>query len=163
MTVYTIVLNSGEKAFVGVDGRLLDGNSDGTAGDNYTDSFVISDAGSTVVSTPSFARAPGESVDLLRTGTQNVFCQIKLDSDGSVQSVAFTVEYDPAVISVESLEKSVTLPAGATMTHSIVTPGNIAVTITSSQAIGVGSATLAVMNASIADDAGYADLISRHN
>ena len=56
---YTVVLNSGEKAFVGVDGRILDGNSDGTAGDNYTDSFVISDASSTVVSTPSFARCTG--------------------------------------------------------------------------------------------------------
>jgi len=39
------------------------------------------------------------------------------------------------------------------MTHSIVTPGTIAVTITSSQPIGAGSATLAVVNASIADDA----------
>ena len=152
---YTVVLNSGEKAFVGVDGRLLDGNSDGTAGDNYTDSFVISDASSTVVSTPSFARAPGESVDL-GTDTQRGL-PVQLDSDGSVQSVAFTVEYDPAVISVESLEKSASLPAGATMTHSIVTPGTIAVTITSSQAISAGSATLAVMNASIADDADYAD------
>jgi len=151
---YTVVLNSGEKAFVGVDGRLLDGNSDGTAGDNYTDSFVISDASSTVVSTPSFARAPGESVDL-GTGTQRGL-PVQLDSDGSVQSVAFTVEYDPGVISVDSIEKGVTLPAGATMTHSIVTPGTIAVTITSSQAISAGSATLAVMNASIAADADYA-------
>ena len=145
---YTVVLNSGEKAFVGVDGRLLDGNSDGTAGDNYTDSFVISDASNTVVSTPSFARAPGESVDL-GTGTQRGL-PVQLDSDGSVQSVAFTVEYDPAVISVESLEKSASLPAGATMTHSMVTPGTVVVTITSSQAISAGSATLAVMNASIA-------------
>jgi hypothetical protein len=151
---YTVVLNSGEKAFVGVDGRLLDGNSDGTAGDNYTKSFVVDDASSTVVSTPSFARAPGESVELL-SGTQNGL-PIELDSNGAVRSVAFTVEYDPAVISVESLEKSVSLPAGATMTHSMVTPGNIAVTITSSQAIGAGSATLAVVNASIADDADYA-------
>ena len=99
--------------------------------------------------------APGESVDL-GTDTQRGL-PVQLDSDGSVQSVAFTVEYDPAVISVESLEKSTSLPAGATMTHSIVTPGTIAVTITSSQAISAGSATLAVMNASIADDADYAD------
>ena len=106
---YTVVLNSGEKAFIGVDGRLLDGNSDGTAGDNYTKSFVVDDAVSTVVSTPSFARAPGESVDL-GTDTQRGL-PVQLDSDGSVQSVAFTVEYDPAVISVDSLEKSVTLPA----------------------------------------------------
>ena len=137
------VLISGEKAFV-ESRKITRWKQLGTAGDNYTDSFVISDASSTVVSTPSFVN---ESVDL-GTGI-NVACQFNLTPTAPCR----TVEYDPAVISVESLEKSASLPAGATMTHSIVTPGTIAVTITSSQAIRAGSATLAVMNASIADDA----------
>ena len=58
---YTVTLVSGSTAFkAATGGSLLDGNADGTPGDNYTTTFTVNPVPATavVVDVPDFARAP---------------------------------------------------------------------------------------------------------
>ncbi len=55
---YTVTLRSASNGFQDVDGNLLDGNGDGTPGDNFVTTFVvINPPNAVVVSLPDFARA----------------------------------------------------------------------------------------------------------
>ena len=54
---YTVTLRSATNGFKDTNGNLLDGNGDGTPGDNFVTTFVVSNpANSVIVSLPDFAR-----------------------------------------------------------------------------------------------------------
>ena len=54
---YTVTLRSASDGFQDADGNLLDGNADGTPGDNFVTTFVVNNpANSVIVTLPDFAR-----------------------------------------------------------------------------------------------------------
>src|SRR5262249_54737799 len=57
---YTLTVVSGPTAFVDLNGVPLDGNGDGTPGDNYVTTFTIA-ALPVVVGVPDFSRGPNAS------------------------------------------------------------------------------------------------------
>src|SRR5206468_8578964 len=58
---YTATLVSGPGAFKDAAGAPLDGNADGTGGDNYTATFMVAAPTGVVVTVPDFARGPDGS------------------------------------------------------------------------------------------------------
>ena len=63
---YTVTLRSGADGIVGGGGKQLDGNSDGTAGDNFVTNFTVTALGAetVVASIPDFARGFGQDVNV---------------------------------------------------------------------------------------------------
>ena len=66
---YTVTLRSAANGFQDTSGGLLDGNGDGTTGDNYTTTFTVAPSSARVVAIPDFARGPGQPVNVPATGT----------------------------------------------------------------------------------------------
>ena len=68
---YTITLNSGANAFESTTGALLDGNGDGTPGDNHVTTFTVSPlpSNAVVVSIPDFTRGYGQPVNVPASST----------------------------------------------------------------------------------------------
>jgi hypothetical protein len=68
---YQVTMASGTNGFKDAAGETLDGNDDGTNGDNFVDTFVVSTppAGQVTVSLPDFARGPTGTVTAAITGT----------------------------------------------------------------------------------------------
>ena len=55
---YRVTMRAGANGFHEPDGTVLDGNSDGVTGDNFTAIFTVAAAPTTILSIPDFARGP---------------------------------------------------------------------------------------------------------
>ncbi len=141
---YTVTLRSATNGFQDTNGNLLDGDGDGTPGDDFVTTFVVSNPpNAVVVSLPDFARGPGQAVNGT-DGTDGV--PVKLLNEGSatvtVTSVTLNLAYDPNLLTV----------SGA------ATPGLAVVTYSSPTGIVLGpneSAIFATVTASVPSTAGY--------
>ena len=61
-------------AFQDVNGVALDGNDDGTNGDNYVTTFTVAASTAVVVSVPNFARGPdsADAINVPNTSTSGI-------------------------------------------------------------------------------------------
>jgi hypothetical protein len=66
---YTLTLRSAADGFKDTRGTLLDGNTDGTPGDDFTGTFTVSGPPPVVVSIPDFMRGPGQAVNVPADGS----------------------------------------------------------------------------------------------
>ena len=157
---YTVTFRSAANGFVDALGGLLDGNSDGIAGDNYTNSFVVGTPG-TVVGIPAFARGPGNTVILpnnsgsLAGGLAGI--PINISNGTGVTAGSFTLQYNPSLLSITGATVNAALSGASlsvtTTTDPVNTSLNDAV-ITFSSPTAVGSVkSLGTLQASIPDGA----------
>ncbi len=69
---YTVTLRSASNGFQDTNGNLLDGNADGTPGDNFVTTFVVNNSSNSVtVTLPDFARGAGQLVNVPNTVSAN--------------------------------------------------------------------------------------------
>jgi hypothetical protein len=150
---YTVTLVSGSNAFRDTAGNVLDGNGDGTPGDDFTATFTVPQAapGSVTVSLPDFARGFGQPVNLpandLAAGIP-----LQLSNGLGVSRVQLTLAYDPSLLDIQAFSlSSALIAAGAQAQFEIVSPGMVALDVTASNgfaqaagALTAGSFTAAV-------------------
>lgn len=149
---YSVTLRSATNGFKNGTVGLLDGNSDGTPGDDFTTSFNVAASTARVISVPDFARGPGQVVDVPATAAG-----LPLDlSDGTaVTSVEVTLRFEPALLVLTGVTLSPELPEGATVTTT-GNSGRLTLTITSPTAFGPGPVRLLTVNAQVPLTAPYA-------
>ena len=147
---YTVTLRSASNGFQDTSGNLLDGNGDGTAGDNYVTTFVVNNASNSVtVSLPDLARGPGQLVNVPNTAPANdTFTNglpLRLynnDSTGSqtITSVALTLAYNPSLLNVTGYSTAGLGDPGdsAVTTFDTSTAGLVNITFTTSTGIVLG-------------------------
>ncbi len=152
---YTVTLRSATDGFQDTNGNLLDGNGDGTAGDNFVTTFVVNNpSNAVVVSLPDFARGPGQAVNGTdgTEGTEGI--PLRVLNDGStavtVTSVTLKLVYDPSLLTISNMP-------GAVDTTS--TPGVAIVTYSSTGLIldPGGDAIFANLTAAVPSTAGYGE------
>ena len=104
---YTITLNSGANAFVSTTGALLDGNGDGTPGDNLTYTFTVNPlpSNAVVVSIPNFTRGYGQPVNVPASSTSGL--PITLSTGENVSGVDLTLLYNPALLTLSGFTTSI--------------------------------------------------------
>jgi hypothetical protein len=124
---YAVRLRSGANGFVDTTGAQLDGNSDGTPGDDFTTSFTAAPP-AVIVSIPDFMRGPGQPVDVPANSTG---LPLRLSASAGVTSVSLTLHYDPALLNITAASVAPGLPAGAAVTLDTSTPGLAALVFTS--------------------------------
>jgi hypothetical protein len=120
---YTVTLRSASNGFQDANGGLLDGNGDGTPGDNYVNTFTVAASAAVVVTVPDFARGPGQVVNVPATGVNGI--PINIGNASGVTSVSFTLTYDPTLLTITGGFTSVT---GASLNVNVTTPGTAQVT-----------------------------------
>lgn len=156
---YTVTLVSGANAWnEGDNGDLLQG-SDNVVGDNYVATFTVSSSTGPVLNLPSFARGPGQNVDVSDspgdTGTAdspNLPITIT-NTSANVLSVDFELDYNTSYLNVTNVLNGSNLPNGWHATFNISTPGKVLVSVSGSTALPVGQITLVDLVANVPDSA----------
>ena len=152
---YTVTLRSASNGFRNATSGLLDGNNDGTLGDNYVTSFTQNvAAGAVTVSVPDFARGHGQSVNVPNTATG---LPLNISTGQNVSSLQLTLNYDPSLLSISGFTLNPTLSAsGVQATPNVTLPGQVILDITSSTelssiagALNLGSFTATIPSTAI--------------
>ncbi|MCL4206381.1 MAG: hypothetical protein KJ000_28200, partial [Pirellulaceae bacterium] len=125
---YTVTLRSAADGFVDSTGRLLDGNANGVAGDDFVNGFVVAPraANEVTVSIPDFVRGFGQSVNL--PDENSVGIPVTLSTGQNVAAVDLDFVFDPALLNVGSFTNSV---AGASSSFNLIEPGRMRITVSS--------------------------------
>jgi hypothetical protein len=97
---YTVTFVSGSTAFHDTTGALLDGNSDGIAGDNYTTAFTVAAPSGVVVTVPDFARGPdaADAINVPNNSANGI--PIALSSGSGVTDAAFVLNYNANLLTI---------------------------------------------------------------
>src|SRR5262249_36420344 len=140
-----------------VAGGNLDGNGDGIAGDNYTNTFSVAAPTGVVVTVPDFARGP-DRVDAINVPDNSANgIPIALSNGNGVTDATLVLNYDAGLLTISGGPVN-SARAGATFT--VVTSGsgaNAQATIPfhSSSPLAAGAVRLGGMNATVPDAAPY--------
>lgn len=98
---YTVELNSGPDGFKTPDDVLLDGDGNGTGGDNFRGTFsVAGTARPAGFSIPDFVRGAGQGVQVPADG---VGLPVRMTSGSGIRHAELTVTYDPALLTVSDV------------------------------------------------------------
>ncbi len=137
---YQVTLISGSSAFVSILGSLLDGNGDGTPGDNYTTSFTITETGASdedpltvqkeevALILPDFSRGPSQIIDV-PANDLNTGLPISLETNQEVNSVEFSLIYNPETIKINGVNLNDKLFDQWTINSDLATSGIAKITL----------------------------------
>lgn len=149
---YTLTLRSAANAFKDAAGNLLDGNSNGTAGDAYVQVFGV-EAPTRTIGFPNITRGPGQQVAVPATGNG---IPLVLSDAAGVTSLTLNVAYDPALLHITSAIVGSGLPAGAAASvDTNSTPGIAKITFSSPTPLSAGAKTLLSLQADVPAAAPY--------
>jgi len=148
---YDLRLVSGEKAFRTTDGHLLDGDQDEVAGDDFVATFTVVATPDVRVSLRSFARAPGEVVNLTMTTTAGI--PLQFESAGDVTSLQLVVTHDVALFDLYGIDLAAGLPADTVLTVQDAGDGRLVIDMTSTTPLPAGRVTLAHLRGAVPSDA----------
>jgi hypothetical protein len=118
---YTLTLKSGAGGFTGLDGQVLDGNADGSTGDDFVTSFSVASASGPVISVADLVAPAGSSAQPLG---------VQIREAAGARSVYLQLAYDPAVLHVDSVALAAGLPAGSVISVDTSVAGRLGVQIT---------------------------------
>jgi hypothetical protein len=156
---YGVTLISGVSAVHDAAGFALDGNADGSTGDNYTTSFVVPTppANRVTVSLPDFARGYGQPVNLpandLAAGIP-----LTLSTGLGVSGLDLTLRYDPGLLTIQGFTLNPTLAAaGVQASLTLPSTGTAILTVSGPQSLSgtAGTLTLGTLSASVPNTAAY--------
>jgi hypothetical protein len=147
---YTLTLRSAANGFVTPTGGLLDGNADGTAGDDFSGPITISSSTALVVGVPDFTRGAGQAVNVPASGTG---IPLTISNIAGVTSVQADVLFDSTVLSVTGGTATI---AGTTVTVTAIT-GGVHVSVTGISGATGTNVTVASLTATVPNTAPYAN------
>lgn len=145
-------LRAGAQALRDATGVALDGNADGSAGDDWLGSFNVTRNNAVTVGLADTARGPGQ---VLGVAIADTGLAVRLSNGAGVTSVRFTLAYDPALLGVATLARGSGLPAAATFSVTPLGSGLIAVEITATAGLPAGAITLAQLVATVPTGVAY--------
>ena len=149
---YTVTIKSGPTALTSASGDL-DGNGDGTAGDDFTAVRSINPPTQIKLGLPDFMRGPGQAVDVPIAAGAGL--PVTLTSEGDVRSLQFEIRYDAALLQLVDASGGAGLPAGATLDVDLSVPGLARISITSPTLLPAGALQLVNLSAMVPFDATY--------
>jgi len=160
--VYTVTLrSSADGGFVDALGEPLDGLGNGTAGSNFVTTFVVS-APPVAVGVPSFARGPGNDVNLPNSANPTTVSTsngipVNLSNVAGVTSGTFTFQFNPTLLNITGATANTTAFPGSSMSVSVsnvnASLANAMITFASPTALSGTGHNLGSLTAAIPDGA----------
>jgi uncharacterized protein (DUF2141 family) len=148
---YGVTLVSGSDAFTNTAAGALDGDSNGTAGDNYTTSFTVAGQGP-VLSVGDMVRGPGQAIT---APSSAAMLPITLTNAAGASSLQFTLNWNPALLSVTGLLPGNVPGGAAAISTTLLGAGQMRVTVTPSTAFGATPVTIGSVLATVPATAPY--------
>jgi len=148
---YTISLTSGAQAFKDSEGIGLDGNVDTVGGDDFTGTFLITGNSRPTIGFADVVIGPRQTADV-PVGVSGI--PVTLTTQAAATEIAFSLRYDPALLTVAGLEGGRDLPSGSRFTIS-GTPGDLRITVSAGTPVEAGVRELVRVLASVPDAAPY--------
>ena len=146
---YTATLRSAADGFEDTTARLLDGNGDGTAGDDYTSEFTVATPvpNAVTLSLPDIVRGPGQPVNIPADATTGL--PLSISEGAGVRNVTVSLDYDPAFLEITAAAVGANMPAGSAVTLDTSTAGTALLTFTSPVDLPAGANTLVDLTAAV--------------
>jgi len=161
---YTVTLRSASNGFKDIAGNLLDGNADGTPGDNFVTTFVVNNSTNSVtVSLPDFARGAGQNVDVPNNIPGSGIPLRLLNNANTavtITSTTFNLAYDSTLLTVNGAALAGGVPGDASFTLDTSTAGLAIITFNTPTGVvltGGGSQNFLDLTATVPSTAGYAE------
>ena len=150
---YTLAIRSGENGVVAVDGRLLDGNSDGVVGDTYVSTFTIEPlpVGTAIVGVPGFFETAGQEVNVPASSAGGI--PVVVTALEGVMSLDMELFYNPELLNISGVELAAGMPSGALSLINVIEPGHAVVGFFSPQPLAAGSYEVARLLATVPTNA----------
>jgi PKD repeat protein len=149
---YTVTLRSAADGFKDSLGYLLDGDQDGTPGDDHVSVFTVDPSSAVVVSVPDFARGPGQAVDVPASGSG---IPIRLNDGNGVESIDLTLTYDPSLLTVTAVSPGASLPVGSLVQGNLSVPGQVTISMAAVTGLAAGPIDIATLTAEVPATAPY--------
>lgn len=125
-TSYSLRLSAGTGGFAAETGAL-DGNADGTGGDDFVTTFAGPAGGTAILSIGEIARAAGQS---LAHPTVRPGMAISLSGAAGLTRIAFRLDFDAGVFDITGLQIASGLPAGSTLSLIELAEGGLRAVLT---------------------------------
>ena len=150
---YTLTVRSGESGIVAVDGRQLDGNSDGEVGDNYLSTFTIEPlpVGTAIVGVPGFFETAGQEVNVPASSAGGI--PIVVTASEGVMSLDMELFYNAELLSISGIELAAGMPSDSLSLINVLEPGHAVVGFYSPQPLAAGSYEVARLLATVPENA----------
>ena len=97
---YTLTLFSRQNGLVTQSGTLLDGNRDGSSGDDFTRQFKLENSNNRVLSIDDFSRGPRQEIDF---PAKNRDLAVTIDNSEGISQVEFTLTYDSDILGIKDI------------------------------------------------------------
>jgi len=144
---YTLTLKSGAAAIHASGGTLLDGNNDGTGGDDFVVAYDVTGAAGPHIGIADFARGPEQEAGLQAT----LGVPITITGAGDITTASFEVHFDPAKLQVTGIEN----PVGGTATIDLSVAGVAKIDVTFDAAVGGANLVLGRLLGTVPASAPY--------
>ena len=132
---YTITLASRTDGFIKKNnGDLLDGDSNGVAGGNYTRTFSVGDNTARVLSLPDFSRGIAQAVDV-PAGDSVFGLPVRIDNASGVTAVDFTLRYDSNLLALTGVNLAANISPGWQINSNFNTPGQASFSLSGTNAL----------------------------
>ncbi|WP_372724176.1 cohesin domain-containing protein, partial [Novipirellula sp.] len=158
---YSVTLRSAADAFTDLaDGELLDGDDDGTAGGDYTNSFTVAAGNALTVGLPDIVRGPTQSIQVPAGGSGVALpagLPIQISNAEGVTSVTLTIQYDPALLDISDVQLGADAPSGSQVESNLTVPGTATISFFSVAPLAAGQTSLVDIIASVPEDAPYGE------
>ncbi|MCC7081093.1 MAG: right-handed parallel beta-helix repeat-containing protein [Burkholderiales bacterium] len=162
---YTLTLKSGDNAFKRSQPSAdpLDGDDDGVAGGDFSDTFTVSAPTLPVLAIADVARANAQPIDIIPATASGL--PIWLSNGAGIESIAFTLKlrHDPAApatdpMIVSAIALAPDLPTGAVLAYDLRDPGviPISVSLPAGTTFDAAAGPLVIIRATVGADATYA-------
>ncbi len=140
---YTLTLRSASTGLTDLTGELLDGDSNNSAGGDFTQQVTVAApaSGAITLRVGDIVRGYGQSVNLPANTSNGI--PITISSGVNVSGVSLTLSFNPVLLSITG---ATTIVAGATVTLDTSVSGIANVTVTSSSAFSSTTGTLSLVN-----------------
>jgi hypothetical protein len=152
---YTLTLRSSASGFRDSLSALLDGDANGIAGGDFTQTFLVSPppVGAVTVRLPHVVRGPQQPVNLPPSGISGI--PISFSEGGGIASASIQIWYDPALLNISAATVAPGLPAGASVVLNLSTPGVAEFLFTSPTPLPAGTTRFVDLQASVPASATY--------
>src|SRR6188768_4064107 len=150
--IYTVTMRGASNGVKAIGGDLLDGNNDGTAGDNYVGAFTMNPLAGITVGISDFARGPGQVVQVAAPSNG---IPISISNGSGVTSVDFTLRYDSSLLTITAVNPGAALPAGTIVASDLSESGVVTIHVTSATPMTAGPLELVRLVSQVPHTATY--------
>ncbi|MCB1967173.1 MAG: cadherin-like domain-containing protein, partial [Candidatus Accumulibacter sp.] len=143
---YTLTLRSAADGFFDTVNHLLDGDDDGTPGGDYLTSFAVVGPLPRVLTLPDVVRGPGQPANIPATVSG---IPIRLSDGAGVESLEFTLNYDPALLTISDVTAAASLPNGSQLAANLTIPGQVRVAMSFPTPLAAGVQDILTLTAAV--------------